>query len=148
MKKKKLSWLFAVLPLFAVTGWFVISMRSNKTDTNPGFNVIKMQEEAIVSALKSYSMVYGTLPPGNNESIERILRGEDLNGKNPRKIQFLNFQRNAGHLNEMVDPWGMPYQIEFQQKTNPVIRSAGKDKIFGNADDIIFYSISNDFVKP
>jgi len=52
------------------------------------------------------------------------------------------------HPNEMVDPWETPYQIEFFQQTNFVIRSAGKDKIFGDADDIIFNSVSNDFVKP
>ena len=48
----------------------------------------------------------------------------------------------------MVDPWETPYQIEFSKQTNFIIRSAGKDKIFGDADDIIFNSVSNDFVKP
>jgi len=48
----------------------------------------------------------------------------------------------------MVDPWETPYQINFSQQTNFVIRSAGKDKIFSNADDIIFNSVSNDFMKP
>ena len=48
----------------------------------------------------------------------------------------------------MVDPWKTPYKIEFFQQTNFIICSAGKDKIFDDADDIIFNSVSNDFVKP
>ena len=52
------------------------------------------------------------------------------------------------HPNEMVDPWETPYEIKFLQQTNFVISSAGKDKIFGDADDIIFNSVSNDFVGP
>ena len=48
----------------------------------------------------------------------------------------------------MADPWETPYQIQFFQQTNYIIRSAGKDKIFGDKDDIIFNSASNDFVKP
>lgn len=48
----------------------------------------------------------------------------------------------------MVDPWETRYQIEFSQQTNFIIRSAGKDKIFGDADDIVFDSVSSDFVRP
>ena len=48
----------------------------------------------------------------------------------------------------MVDPWETPYKIDFYQQTNFILRSAGKDKIFGDADDIIFNSVSNNFVKP
>lgn len=48
----------------------------------------------------------------------------------------------------MVDPWGTPYQIDFFQQTNFVIRSAGKNRKFGDTDDIILNSASNNFVKP
>ncbi len=48
----------------------------------------------------------------------------------------------------MVDTWGTPYQIEFFQQTNFVISSAGKDKLFGDKDDVIYNTLSNDFVKP
>jgi hypothetical protein len=49
---------------------------------------------------------------------------------------------------ELIDVWQTPYRIELIAPTNFIIRSAGKDKIFGDADDIIFNSASNDFVKP
>jgi hypothetical protein len=42
----------------------------------------------------------------------------------------------------------MPFQIEITPPTNFVVRSAGPDKKFGDADDIIFNSVSNGFVKP
>lgn len=48
----------------------------------------------------------------------------------------------------MVDPWKSPYQIQFIDQTNFLIRSAGKNAKFGDADDFIFTSVSNDFVKP
>jgi hypothetical protein len=57
----------------------------------------------------------------------------------------------AWHTNgqgQILDPWQSPYRIEILQQTNFAVRCAGTDKIFGNADDIVFNSISNDFVKP
>ena len=42
----------------------------------------------------------------------------------------------------MVDAWQTPYKIELFGQTNFVVHSAGKDKIFGDADDIIFNSLS------
>lgn len=48
----------------------------------------------------------------------------------------------------MVDAWGTLYAINFLSTNSFVVSSAGKDKKFGDADDIIFNSVSNDFVKP
>jgi hypothetical protein len=49
---------------------------------------------------------------------------------------------------ELVDYWQVPFQIQIVGTTNFILRSAGVDKKFGDADDIIFNSVSNDFVKP
>jgi len=49
---------------------------------------------------------------------------------------------------EVIDVWDTPYRIELMGRTNFIIRSAGPDRQFGNADDIVFNSASNDFVKP
>ena len=107
-----------------------------------------MDEFTIATALKGYLVTYGLLPSGDIESIEQLLIGENLNGKNPQKIQFLNFKPSVEHSNEMADPWGTPYAINFLSTNNFVISSAGANKKFGDADDIIFNSVSNDFVKP
>jgi Type II secretion system (T2SS), protein G len=100
-------------------------------------------EEQLSIGIQSYGQVFGSYPTGENSNVVRMLIGD-----NPRKMVFLNFRRPAKHPNEMVDPWETPYQIEFSKQTNFIIRSAGKDKIFGDADDIVFNSVSNDFVKP
>jgi len=88
-------------------------------------------------------MKYSNYPTGENSDIVRALAGD-----NSQKIVFLNFTSKVESPNEMLDPWKKPYQIQFFQQTNFVIRSAGKDKIFGDKDDFIFNSVSNDFVKP
>lgn len=103
----------------------------------------KLEIASLAWALKSYETEYGVLPAGESSNTMRVLSGD-----NPKKIQFLNFRRTIEHPNEMVDPWLTPYQIQFLQRTNFIICSAGKDKIFSNNDDIIFNSVSNDFVKP
>jgi hypothetical protein len=94
-------------------------------------------------SLNYYQSVYGVFPTGKNSNIVSVLAGD-----NSKKTVFLNFRRNSGHPNEMVDPWGTPYQIDFFQQTNFVIRSAGKNRKFGDTDDIVFNSVSNNFVKP
>jgi hypothetical protein len=137
-----------ILLLLAVIGWIVFSMLEYRTDRNYGFIRTKVDESQIATALEVYSNVYGAFPPGNTESIERILNGEDLDGKNLKKIQFLIFRRGIERSNELADPWGTPYAISFSSTNSFVISSAGKDKKFGDADDIIYNSVSNDFVRP
>lgn len=36
----------------------------------------------------------------------------------------------------LLDPWGTQFNIETDEEMNSMLISAGKDKIFGNADDI------------
>ena len=59
---------------------------------------------------------------------------------------YFPFTTNAG--GEVIDIWGTAYQIKLLGPTNFAVGSAGKNLKFGDADDIVFNSISNDFVKP
>lgn len=54
----------------------------------------------------------------------------------------------ANSQRELADYWKTPFQIRIVAPTNFIIRAAGPNKRFGDADDIVFDSISNDFVKP
>jgi hypothetical protein len=135
-----LFFLLIVSSLFPLSG--------NRIRTGAKIAKTRIEEESAATALKAYSTTYGNLPIGDAESVERILGGEDLFGKNPQKIMFLIYQRSVEFSNRMVDAWGTPYHIEFFQQTNFIIHSAGKDKIFGDTDDIIFNSASNNFIKP
>jgi hypothetical protein len=60
----------------------------------------------------------------------------------------ISFTTRTNGLGELIDIWQMPFQIKFAGQTNIIIRSAGPNKKFGDKDDIIFNSVSNDFVKP
>jgi hypothetical protein len=155
------DWLFKEIPVYKVyLGWlaFLLLLIVIGSIVSPSpYHISKakaqiirtrLTETAMATALKAYSNTYDVLPVGNTESVERILAGENLYGKNPQKIQFLNFKPSAEHSNEMVDSWETPYEINFPSTNSFIVLSAGKDKIFGNADDIIFNSVSNDFVKP
>jgi hypothetical protein len=145
----KLQWqvsgkfvVFLIIP-FAI--WFLfmafLSTRGNHVSA-PNART-RIDEKLLFAGLEQYRQTFGIYPTGDNSNIVRVLAGE-----NPRKEVFLNFIRTAKHPNEIVDSWGTPFQIHFLQETNFAIRSAGKDKNFGTADDIVFQSISNDFVSP
>jgi hypothetical protein len=82
--------------------------------------------------IKNYQCEFGSYPKGDYDQVLKKLFRDD-----PQKIEFFR-----------VDPWGTPFAINFLSTNSFVISSAGKDKIFGDADDIIFNSVSNDFAKP
>ena len=96
------------------------------------------------TALNGYQTTYANYPTGNQAEVIKHLLGD-----NPQKIQFLNVSINdLSSSGEWLDPWKTPYAISFPSKNGFIVSSAGKDKIFGDSDDIIFNSVSNDFVKP
>jgi hypothetical protein len=155
------DWLFKEIPVYKVyLGWlaFLLLLIIVGSIVSPSpYHISKakaqiistrLTETAMATALKAYSNTYGVFPIGDTESVERILAGENFHDKNPQKIPYLLFIQTAEHSNEMVDSWGTPYQIEFLQQTSFIILSAGRNQKFGDADDIIFNSVSNDFVKP
>jgi hypothetical protein len=91
-----------------------------------------------------YKYDFGSYPTGD---CAQVLR--ELFGNNPQKIEFLSPQNmSVNQAGELLDPWGTPYIINFPSTNGFVISSAGKNKVFGDKDDIIFDSISNGFVKP
>jgi len=100
-------------------------------------------EKQLLFSIEVYRQELGIYPTGANSNILSV-----LSGNNSKKIAFINFRRTKEHPNEMVDSWDTPFQIELLQQTNFIIRSAGKDKLFGDSDDIIFNSVSNCFVQP
>jgi len=99
---------------------------------------------AISAALQEYNNKTGSYPEGDTKAVLKALS----DNTNSQGHAYLVFNRVAGHLYEDLDPWGTPYQIEIFGQTNFIICSAGKNMNFGDKDDIVFNSISNDFVKP
>ena len=92
----------------------------------------------------NYQNEFGGYPNGNNAQVLKKLFGD-----NPERIEFLRPKNmSINKAGEFLDPWGTPYIINFLSTNGFIIDSAGRDKIFGDADDIVFNSVSNDFVKP
>ena len=104
----------------------------------------RLEISDIAAGLKKYKTVYQVYPSGNKSSVWKQLAGD-----NPQKIIFTEIRADTINTNgEFLDPWETPYGINFLSTNSFVISSAGPNKKFGNADDIVFNSASNDFVKP
>ena len=101
------------------------------------FNTIN-DERQIASGVQQRAIATGSLSNIDNSFIFHALFGTN-------DYRF-GYRTNA--LGEVLDIWKMPYQIQIVAQTNFVIRSAGPNKQFGDADDIVFNSVSNDFAKP
>jgi hypothetical protein len=116
-------------------------------------------------------LVYSGVPTAKEKTKAKVLEtrveersmGELLEGKIPEVGGLTNiptefilnpfhpsdpFANRTNTFGETIDSWQTPFQIKFSEQTNFIICSAGPNKIFGDADDIIFNSVSNDFVKP
>jgi hypothetical protein len=109
------------------------------------FPFVKSRSDMVMigEAIKAYELAYQTDLTSDAVEIFRKLRGE-----NPDKKPFLHWETNVNSRGEMLDAWGTEYALTLQDRTNIVIRSAGPDKKFGDTDDIVFNSVSNNFVKP
>jgi type II secretion system (T2SS) protein G len=102
------------------------------------------EEKQLYLSLENYKQAFGNYPTGENANIVKVLAGG-----NPQKLQLFYLSVNSTNGNgELIDPWKIPYKFIFDGTNSYLILSAGIDKKFGDADDIIFNSVSNDFVKP
>ena len=54
----------------------------------------------------------------------------------------------TNNIGQICDVFGTPYRIDFKLPATFAIYSAGPNLKFDDEDDIVFNSISNDFVKP
>jgi hypothetical protein len=84
------------------------------------------------AAMTTYQSTYGEFPTGDNGTILGRLRGS-----NPKKLIFLDLHpRSTNATGAFIDPWQTPYEIKTHSTNSVSIRSAGKNKRFGDADDI------------
>ncbi len=123
-----MGWISAVL--FAV---FLVLYPWRRSGPHPPGNRALAEMNSIRTAIEQYKAEYSVYPQATPENLLKVLRGENAEGKNPRKIAFLTWNMDSNH---MVDPWNTPYQIEFINSDSVLIKSAGKNRVFGDADDI------------
>jgi len=90
-----------------------------------------MEEALFLSAMESFRHEYGSFPSGNSAEILKVLVGD-----NPKKICFLSLETHSkNQFGQYIDPWQIPFRI-ILTPTNITIQSAGKNGVFGDADDI------------
>jgi hypothetical protein len=90
--------------------------------------------ENTARAIRQYGAMFGGNPVGNNAEITG-----QLNGNNPRHINFIN-AGSGMRLNEngeLIDPWGTPYFFHQISGADTEIHSAGPDKIMWTSDDLV-----------
>jgi hypothetical protein len=100
------------------------------------------ETKEIATVLKQHAIEIGGLTNIDNNFVFQAVFGTD------ETINLNYHSEQTNSQGQVLDCWKTPYQIEILMRTNFVVTSAGPDKIFGDADDIIFNSASNDFVKP
>jgi len=116
---------------------FFLIFRSGHADPNSrGMRAARTRIELaqIYTGILAYETEYGGQPEtSSNRALVQILEG-----KNPRNIPFVIF--NHWELNsngEAIDGWGTPIRISFRDSENPLVQSAGPDRLWSTPDDII-----------
>jgi hypothetical protein len=131
MKLKELIIIFVIISAGLILWGMLLPAETGPTlNKNARCRVALMMR--LKAEIKKYQYEFGSYPTGDYAQVLKKLFGDD-----PQNYEFLR-----------VDPWGTPFAINFLSTNSFVISSAGQNKIFGDADDIVFNSVSNNFVKP
>jgi len=129
---------------FVVAAFIVLSLLNNPIRKPAPNALCRLELMDIKDALEGYVNRYEGYPTGTQSQIVKTLCGN-----NPHRYEFLDTHiLKFNSLEECLDPWGTPLAINFSSTSSFVISSAGQDKRWGTKDDIVFNSVSNNFVKP
>src|SRR5438552_1279798 len=131
---------FAMWIALAIFGFFAINGLLYLVDSSPDYSnrIVEVEVDGLMAALQQYHMEFKAFPPGDSVEIQKALQGG-----NPRGLPF--FQAGSRSLNnkgELLDPWGTPYRFTFSSTNRVVVTSAGKNRIFGDKDDVTRESIA------
>ena len=133
--------MLGLFAFFAFFSWLVLSGVPTEKDKAKAMILLTRSEARLIASQMEEQVVkLGGLTNINTQFVLNSLITTN-------KSQFLLVAR-TNVLGEVLDIWQTPYRIELVGPTNFIVRSAGKNQKFGDADDIIFNSASNDFVKP
>ena len=119
---KKIILPIVAIAVLACAGWMAKPYLSQKTDPK----VAKFNEDAesLIIGLQQYKEFTGSYPTGTLADISKALTGQT-----DKKVLILVTRKSdLNTKGEMVDPWGTPIQIYFNQNTI-LIRSAGPNKV-------------------
>jgi hypothetical protein len=136
------GFLLGLVMVFAFLGWLISGgVPTEKEKTKAKVLETRVEERSMGELLEEEASKVGGLTNIPNEFILNPFLTTN-------KYRGISFTTRTNVLGEIIDIWQMPFQIKLAGQTNFIIRSAGPNKKFGDADDIIFNSVSNNFVKP
>ncbi len=124
----KLPVIIGFLILWGLIGGFVL-MFAGKNFSRTTSTSAELQ--IIAKSIEAYAKTNGVLPEGDNRQIFQALAGS-----NATKTVFLVAIRTNAN-GEVLDSWQTPFQIEKLGTNSFSIRSAGKNKVLGDEDDIV-----------
>jgi hypothetical protein len=131
MKFRTISAAAAVILIGVVLCGLLIPVTSSRRGVSAKLVLCKYELTRLIAATEQYQAKYGSYPPGGRREFIRSLLGD-----NSDKIAFVELNRSRFNpAGEFLDPWGTPYEIQIIPGTNLAVRSAGKNKKFGDKDD-------------
>jgi hypothetical protein len=133
--KVYLGWV-AILLLLVILGSIFSPFPHRISKAKAEIVKTRSDEQLLVALIKNQAIEINLLTNLNNEFVLSSISAQD---------QFWIKTNNSGAV---IDIWGTPYRMSLAPKTNFIIHSAGPNCKFSDKDDIIFNSVSNDFVKP
>jgi hypothetical protein len=137
----RLRFLLGLLVIFAILCWVISNgVPTEKEKIKARIIQTRSEERLMAELLAEQVAKIGGLTNLANEFILSSFRTTN-------EYQF-SFVSRTNASSQVIDIWQTPFQINLVGLTNFIIHSAGPNQKFGDADDIIFNSVSNDFVKP
>ena len=110
----------------------------SKTETT------QMEEAELARALNHYETVFQQFPTNNNAALVKQMTGE-----NPQQLLFINLGATSTNQDgQLIDIWSTPYKFVFNSTNSFTITSAGENRTFGDADDVVFNSVTNKVAQP
>ena len=97
----------------------------------------KHDVDTLVLALKGFALENGGYPKGSPSQLAAILRGENIGGQNPKRLDYV--VANMGEMNaagEFVDPWGKAYRISIEPDASAYSCGPNRQDENGAGDDI------------
>ena len=136
------GFLLILLTIFVLLGWLVgTGVPTEKEKTKAKVLETLVEERSMGELLEEKASKVGGLTNIQNEFILNPFLTANI-------YEGISFTTRTNGLGELIDIWQMPFQIKFVGQTNIIIRSAGPDQKYGDSDDIIFNSVSNNLVMP
>ena len=94
---------------------------------------VRAELALLATACSAYALEYNSYPQGDNAKITQTLLGN-----NARGIVFIVLREGQrSQRSEVVDPWGTPFRFTLNKGQPPSIRSAGRDRVFDDEDDLV-----------